>query len=57
VAPDYLLELMNDKNKEICKLCSKTLDIILVRPPTVGAVLCPWNGGLSVVVVGGGTES
>ena len=30
VAPDYLLELMNDTNKEICKLCSKTLDIILV---------------------------
>lgn len=30
VAPDYLLELMNDKNKEICKLCSKTLDIIQV---------------------------
>ncbi len=30
VAPDYLLELMNDKNKEVRSLCSKTLDIILV---------------------------
>ena len=31
--PDYLLELMNDKNKEICKLCSRTLDIMAVRQP------------------------
>ena len=30
VSGDYLLELMNDKNREICKLCSKTLDIIAV---------------------------
>ena len=29
-APDYLLELMNDKNKEICKLCSRTLDVMAV---------------------------
>ena len=29
-APDYLLELMNDKNREICKLGSKTLDTMAV---------------------------
>ena len=29
-AADYLLELMNDKNREICKLCSKILDIVAV---------------------------
>lgn len=29
-ALDYLLELMNDKNREICKLCSKILDIVVV---------------------------
>ena len=28
--PEYLLELMNDKNKEICKLCSRSLDIVAV---------------------------
>lgn len=29
-APEYLLELMSDKNKAICKLCLKTLDIVAV---------------------------
>ena len=29
-APDYLLELMNDKNREICKFCAKTLDAMAV---------------------------
>ena len=28
--PDYLLELMSDKNKAISKFCIKTLDIIAV---------------------------
>ena len=29
-APEYLLELMTDKNTAIGKLCTKTLDIIAV---------------------------
>ena len=29
-APDYLLELMSDKNTAISKLCLRTLDIIAV---------------------------
>ena len=29
-APEYLLELLNDKNRAICKLCAKTLDIVAV---------------------------
>ena len=32
--PDYLLELMSDKNKAISKLCIKTLDIIAVSKNT-----------------------
>jgi hypothetical protein len=30
-APEYLIELMNDKNKEVSKSCNKALDILLVR--------------------------
>lgn len=30
VVADYLVELMNDSNKEVYKLCSKALDIIKV---------------------------
>ena len=29
-APAYLIDLMHDKNKEICKVCDNTLDIISV---------------------------
>lgn len=29
-APEYLLELMSDKNTAVSKLCIKTLDIIAV---------------------------
>ena len=27
---DYLLELMNDQNKEVSRTCNKALDIIMV---------------------------
>jgi len=29
-APAYLIDLMHDKNREICKVCDNTLDIISV---------------------------
>ena len=30
-APAYLIDLMHDKNREICRVCDNTLDIISVR--------------------------
>ena len=33
-APAYLIDLMNDKNTEVRKVCDNTLDIIAVSMPS-----------------------
>ena len=38
-APAYLIDLMHDKNTEICKVCDNTLDIISVSR-FISSIIC-----------------